>query len=351
MLTPQIESSLIKTDTLRLTRISHLEGDSVIYIGDSTLIINTAQNSIKWTSTVAVSSTSTDVIYPNGVPSQKRGLSIGNGSTIANGINSIALGLNVSTSTHAHHAVIIGSGPNVQPAIFTNNIPNSLMIGFNSNIPTLFVSSSNGINTTGNIGIATSNPIAKLHIVHQHTALRFERNGYKTYDIRQDAGNSLSFVKVDNPSPNAQNPIVLYLGDTGNVAIGNLINPQAKLHIMHNGRALRFERENANYPVYEYQQSPGNGLALVNVSNNDDIVMFYNSNSSVGIGTTSTGSFKLAVEGVIGARELKLTNENPWPDYVFAPNYNLMPIEQVAAYIESKQTFARHTECTRNKRK
>ncbi|MFL9485763.1 hypothetical protein ACI6Q2_23495, partial [Chitinophagaceae bacterium LWZ2-11] len=42
---------------------------------------------------------------------------------------------------------------------------------------------------------------------------------------------------------------------------------------------------------------------------------------NVGIGTTITGSNKLAVEGTIGARKLKITQITPWPDYVFDSAY------------------------------
>lgn len=57
-------------------------------------------------------------------------------------------------------------------------------------------------------------------------------------------------------------------------------------------------------------------------------------NNSVGIGTVNPGSFKLAVEGKIGAREVRVTNTNPWPDYVFLPRYDLLPLKQVETYIQ-----------------
>ena len=57
-------------------------------------------------------------------------------------------------------------------------------------------------------------------------------------------------------------------------------------------------------------------------------------NNAVGIGTINPGSFKLAVEGRIGAREVRVTNANPWPDYVFKPEYELLPLKQVETYIQ-----------------
>jgi hypothetical protein len=54
----------------------------------------------------------------------------------------------------------------------------------------------------------------------------------------------------------------------------------------------------------------------------------------VGIGTTNVGSFKLAVEGKIGAREVQILNTSPWPDYVFQSDYKLLPLSEVEAYIK-----------------
>ncbi|MBN8787702.1 MAG: hypothetical protein J0I84_11485 [Terrimonas sp.] len=53
-------------------------------------------------------------------------------------------------------------------------------------------------------------------------------------------------------------------------------------------------------------------------------VLALTQNGNVGIGTTNPGTFKLAVEGKIGAREIRVTATNPWPDYVFKPHYNLI---------------------------
>jgi len=54
---------------------------------------------------------------------------------------------------------------------------------------------------------------------------------------------------------------------------------------------------------------------------------------NVGIGTTNPGSFKLAVEGNIGARGVRVTNANPWPDYVFNNQYKLKSLTSLEEYI------------------
>ncbi len=53
---------------------------------------------------------------------------------------------------------------------------------------------------------------------------------------------------------------------------------------------------------------------------------------SVGIGTSTTGSHKLAVEGSIGARSIKV-EIGDWSDFVFYDDYKLRPLEEVESFI------------------
>jgi Secretion system C-terminal sorting domain/YadA head domain repeat (2 copies) len=59
-------------------------------------------------------------------------------------------------------AFVIGSTPGTYPLV--NNIPSSLMIGFNSSLPTFFIGSTPSGEETGFVGIGTSDPKAKLQV-------------------------------------------------------------------------------------------------------------------------------------------------------------------------------------------
>ena len=59
------------------------------------------------------------------------------------------------------------------------------------------------------------------------------------------------------------------------------------------------------------------------------------SNGSVGIGTETMGTHLLAVEGTIGAREIKV-EANGWSDFVFEDEYELPTLKEVEAHITEK---------------
>ncbi|MDO6812710.1 hypothetical protein [Tenacibaculum soleae] len=60
-----------------------------------------------------------------------------------------------------------------------------------------------------------------------------------------------------------------------------------------------------------------------------------NSSGKVGIGTSTTGSHRLAVEGSIGAREIKV-EATGWSDFVFEENYQLPTLKEVESHINEK---------------
>lgn len=78
-----------------------------------------------------------------------------------------------------------------------------------------------------------------------------------------------------------------------------------------------------------------------NSTNKEKFVVYGNGNTlidgQVGIGTGNPGSFKLAVEGKIGAREVEVTLASPWPDYVFTEKHSLMPLDKLESYLKKNK--------------
>ena len=96
--------------------------------------------------------------------------------------------------------------------------------------------------------------------------------------------------------------------------------------------------------IYDYALSKSDITALYNEratttssnmwsENGSDI---YRLTGNVGIGTTDPGSYKLAVEGIIGAHEIKVTTDG-WADFVFEENYSLMSLSELDAYIKANR--------------
>ena len=66
----------------------------------------------------------------------------------------------------------------------------------------------------------------------------------------------------------------------------------------------------------------------------------YTDKLSVGIKTGLTGPYDLAVNGIIGCKELKVEINSAiwaWPDYVFAPDYNLPSLDKVELYVKENR--------------
>ncbi|MDX1479279.1 MAG: hypothetical protein R3301_16300, partial [Saprospiraceae bacterium] len=83
-------------------------------------------------------------------------------SASASGPSAAAIGRQISASGET--SMVLGSGifSLFGGAILENDIPNSLMVGFNSDLPTLFVGPSSGQGTIGKVGIGTTSPLENL---------------------------------------------------------------------------------------------------------------------------------------------------------------------------------------------
>ncbi|MFH1319942.1 MAG: hypothetical protein ABII90_04725, partial [Bacteroidota bacterium] len=141
-----VTTGTITTNRLLTSRI--VSPDSLIYFGDSSVVMHHSGN----------------MIYGS-VNSLYKGLALEFGT--ARGLFSTAIGFHAKTSPDAERSVIIGAGvpPN---GSLVNDIPFSLMVGFNSDIPTLFVGPSDGTGTTGKVGFGTTDPQKALHIKTTH---------------------------------------------------------------------------------------------------------------------------------------------------------------------------------------
>ncbi len=148
-------------------------------------------------------------------------------NTLSDGKLSVAIGSRVTTS-HSR-TMVLGYGLPDNPII--NNIENSLMIGFNSDIPTLYISPSNGVGTIGEIGIGTTDPGELLEVngtfkVNDWSYMNnIDLGGTYIKNVDVLIGqNSLKFKGQDSAY------IHMILTEEGKLGIGTL-EPDAKLQV------------------------------------------------------------------------------------------------------------------------
>jgi hypothetical protein len=218
------------------------------------------------------------------------------------------------------------------------------------------------IDYLGNIGIGTTSPSSKLHILAQAA-------GTAGLQIQGQNGDTW-FPYVDGKNYVRGTTILADAG--GNVGIGTT-SPQEKFHLI-NGAimtsdptffninakldassgipVLKFTRwigsgqyqHNAFVGQFynpqlggEYSLGLGTGQSSTGDQNATSTTMTLTLAGSVGIGTTNPGSYKLAVAGKIAATgEVKVFVDGTtnFPDYVFDPSYKLPTLEETEKYIQ-----------------
>ncbi len=156
----------------------------------------------------------------------------------------------------------------------------------------------------GNVGIGTTSPSQKLEV--------FNSNAFNS-----------------NAEAQAQDHITLSSNDPGNGKYFGGITWTSRTGDVNRRRAsivATRERTDADFVGLAFFTKGTDGSGPMYES------MRLTHGGSLGIGTTTTGIHKLAVEGSIGAREIKV-QASGWSDFVFENNYNLPTLKEVESHI------------------
>jgi len=159
------------------------------------------------------------------------------------------------------------------------------------------------ISSSGNIGIGTTSPGAKLD-VENGTAL-----------VNTDALAALGGqVTISNNYGNQNGAVRLNLNNGGAVSWikGVVTGPNTNT-----GSAMVF------------------GVPTVTADGTE--AMRITSNGSLAIGTVDPLGYKLAVNGNVIATSVKVKAYANWPDYVFKKEHALMPLSELKAYVDKNQ--------------
>jgi len=271
----------VLTDTIKASRFESL--DSIIHFGTSTMNFNLNEGQI----------------YNDGIDPHFGNLFI---------VAPHGIGIGQQAYSWADNSVVIGGGnftgtepinANLQ---LQNNTANSLMVGFNTTIPALFVGPGNGTNnqgTIGNVGIGTTNPMVPLQINGSTSVYAKDYNGI--FD-----GNISLFFGQENVTTGAGKWGIQYsLSGT---------NQQSGLNFW-----IPFITSGGNYFGNNYLFIADGVQKTVNMPNGGVLSpTTVTTNGYVGIGTGDP-SYKLDVNGVVNAQNYlqngQLLNSSQWTTY------------------------------------
>ena len=216
-------------------------------------------------------------------------------------------------------------------------------------------------NNTLELGVAGGENTRRSWILSRHSDLSGAYSRYySTLHLQPDTGNKSQYRGVAigfNASKHIG--IGTHLAINGSVGVGT-VTPNAKLDVRGDISITGSEQAVDSYiselkfinlytttsPMASISvktrkegSAPYNYSNLIfNTSNGYNTLsekMRITESGNVGIGTTTTGSHKLAVEGSIGAREIKVEGSG-WSDFVFEKEYKLPTLKEVENHIKEK---------------
>ena len=121
---------------------------------------------------------------------------------------------------------------------------------------------------------------------------------------------------------------------------GNVISNSLPIRIGNNDVSSSFKGRIDDLSLYNKAVDSNEVLELFNrgvlpVPTSEKICEnLYCVGDNIGIGTTNTYGYRLAVDGKALMEEVKVQLSENWPDYVFAKDYDLKSLNEVAAYIK-----------------
>ena len=197
---------------------------------------------------------------------------------------------------------------------------------------------------------------AEVRIVHTNPAILFNETDVadKNWHLQVNDGD-FKFYEVNDARTTWSQKMIIKNG--GQVGIGTS-SPEAKLQINDAGTSgvttlqlnnrIKFRGDGvvswgpeANVGVLSW----AGDKAIVGAKSTKNLSLYaggvekvlIKTDGNVGIGTTNTGTHKLAVEGSIGAREIKVEAFPNWSDFVFYNDYKLPTLNEVENHIKEKR--------------
>jgi hypothetical protein len=191
----------------------------------------------------------------------------------------------------------------------------------------------------GNVGIGTSPNSNKLTVSGTVQATSFLGNGAGLTNVpgdnlgdhiaRQNIQLTGKWLSGDGGDEG------LFINNDGKVGIGTAI-PNEKLDILGYARTSDGFKVGSNTVINSDSDHNGrNGTfsGTLNVTGSDNSTF----SGNLGIGTTPTTGYKLAVAGKIHAEEVMVEHADDWYDFVFENNYQLPDLSELESYVRQNK--------------
>lgn len=196
-------------------------------------------------------------------------------------------------------------------------------------ITTVSAQATNKLDSIGTVGVGTLTPAATFHV----NAAQGTRLAAFTYNNIPYADGNLRFE-------NATSSQTLYIPTI--VGRSKADGRSFGIYILGDAEDLA---PAANEPYVAAMILDGRSKTATRLLNNNVLavnsagtnLMMVKGDGSVGIGTTDTKGYKLAVNGSAIFTKVKVKLYTAWPDYVFSDNYNLRPLPQLEQYIKTNK--------------
>lgn len=161
---------------------------------------------------------------------------------------------------------------------------------------------------------------------------RFNVDGWNGNGIKSMCFSAQKALIAFNKNSNAETFAVYGNGNTS-MGINNQIGfPSTQ--ILNNAHSLLINNQTINGVKF---LSTDANVRIISAQLNDNgaslFTVFGDGRTKIGGEFNTSSNYMLTVNGKIGAREIKVSIQNPWPDYVFKQNYVLAPLDKVENYI------------------
>ena len=194
---------------------------------------------------------------------------------------------------------------------------------------------------TGNVGIGVAAPTANLEVAGGWVnGLRVGVTSNRANTSTQLA-NSLAVIGNDNMATTVSGAVAwdYYNNGTNSSWSGALLE-----HIGTGVTGTQYGMPAANQGQLIFQNVNnaviGTNGANIFISPGSQLSTTFFTNGNVGIGTSMATNYKLAVNGSAIFTKAVVKLYGNWPDYVFAPTYQLPSLREVKAYITKHQHLA-----------